>query len=183
MNVLVFNCGSSSLKYKIIAMPGEQELAGGAAERVGPKTSEPSRIVHRHNGKTEIIQVEMRNHHESFLEIMKLLSKYPDLIPDAVGHRVVHGGKYFTGPVISNDAVMEKLEEIKDLAPAQPVGPPPMPPASLFAPRVTAAPLNLPTFNNLMPGNPGAMAQHLEQVAYQSNLAAALKSLGIIKDE
>jgi hypothetical protein len=73
--------------------------------------------------------------------------------------------------------------EIKDLAPAQPVGPPPMPPASLFAPRVTAAPLNLPTFNNLMPGNPGAMAQHLEQVAYQSNLAAALKSLGIIKDE
>ncbi|MHB9139913.1 MAG: acetate/propionate family kinase [Victivallaceae bacterium] len=117
MNVLVFNCGSSSLKYKIISMPGEQELAGGAAERVGPKTSEPSRIVHRYNGKAEIHQVEMRNHHESFLEIMKLLSKYPDLIPDAVGHRVVHGGKYFTGPVISDDSVLKKLEEIKDLAP------------------------------------------------------------------
>ena len=45
MNVLVFNCGSSSLKYRLIAMPDEQELSGGEAQRIGPPTAKPSCLV------------------------------------------------------------------------------------------------------------------------------------------
>jgi acetate kinase len=51
MRIIVFNCGSSSLKYRLIEMPGEKELAGGEAERVGPKTAEPARIHHQVCGK------------------------------------------------------------------------------------------------------------------------------------
>ncbi len=45
MNVLVFNCGSSSLKYRLIAMPDERELSGGEAQRIGPPTAKPSCLV------------------------------------------------------------------------------------------------------------------------------------------
>ena len=45
MNILVFNCGSSSLKYRLIAMPAEQELSGGEAQRIGPPTAKPSCLV------------------------------------------------------------------------------------------------------------------------------------------
>jgi acetate kinase len=51
MNVLVFNCGSSSLKYRLIQMPAVKELAGGEAQRVGPPTSEPAQIIHRSRGR------------------------------------------------------------------------------------------------------------------------------------
>ena len=51
MNVLVLNCGSSSLKYRLLAMPEARELAGGEAQRVGPRTAEPARIFHNQYGK------------------------------------------------------------------------------------------------------------------------------------
>ena len=52
MNVMVMNCGSSSLKYKVIEMPSEKELAGGEACNVGPPTASPPCIVH-HAGKVK----------------------------------------------------------------------------------------------------------------------------------
>jgi acetate kinase len=47
MRIIVFNCGSSSLKYRLIDMPSETELAAGEAERVGPKTALPGCIHHQ----------------------------------------------------------------------------------------------------------------------------------------
>lgn len=117
MNVLVFNCGSSSLKYRLISMPSEKELAGGEAQRVGPPTAEPARIVHRYGDQEDIIQVEMKDHREAFQQVMKILSEQHSIQPDAVGHRVVHGGTWFTDPVLVNKKVLADLEETRSLAP------------------------------------------------------------------
>ena len=117
MNILVFNCGSSSLKYKLIAMPSEEELAGGEAQRVGPQTAEPSRIVHRRNGRETSRVIDMPDHESAFREIVNLLSDDRDLMPHAMGHRMVHGGSAFTAHSVVDDCAMLKLEEIQDLAP------------------------------------------------------------------
>jgi len=117
MNVLVFNCGSSSLKYRLITMPSEVELAGGEAQRVGPPTAEPACIFHRVDGIEEEHQVEMPDHSAAFGEVMRLLAQDRRLATDAVGHRVVHGGGIFTNAAIVSDAVMAELDSIKDMAP------------------------------------------------------------------
>jgi len=62
MNTLVFNCGSSSLKYRLLAMPEEREITGGEAQRIGPPTAEPARIVFRADGRQETLQVAMPDH-------------------------------------------------------------------------------------------------------------------------
>lgn len=117
MNVLVFNCGSSSLKYKLIEMPSERLIAGGEAQRVGLKTTEPSQIFHRKNGNEEVYQAQMPNHFTAFQEVMKILMKDRDSVPDAVGHRVVHGGTLFTQPTIITEKVIADLRTIEHLAP------------------------------------------------------------------
>jgi acetate kinase len=117
MRIIVFNCGSSSLKYRLIEMPGENQLAGGEAERVGPKTAEPARIHHQVSGKRETIVVEMPDHATAFAEVMKLLERDPELVPEAIGHRMAHGGPNFKQHVILDNAVMAELERIQELAP------------------------------------------------------------------
>lgn len=116
MNILVFNCGSSSLKYRIIRMPDETELAGGEAQRIGPKTKEPSRILHRESGQEECVVTEMKDHHEAFEKILTLLNSKKNLTPHAMGHRVVHGGQIFGDHVIIDDSVIDNLVSIQDLA-------------------------------------------------------------------
>lgn len=117
MKVLVFNCGSSSLKYRLLAMPEAVELTGGEAQRVGPPTAKPSVILY-HVGKQKFTkEVPMANHAAAFEEVMKLLMQDANLRPDAVGHRLVHGGTHFRNPTVVDAAVMKKLESIRDLAP------------------------------------------------------------------
>jgi acetate kinase len=117
MNVLVFNCGSSSLKYRLMAMPQEEELAGGEAQRVGPPTAEPSRIVHERGGVRRTIQVSMPDHAAAFHQVMGLLDGEERLKPDVVAHRMVHGGDRFPDHVMVDDFVMQGLEAVKDMAP------------------------------------------------------------------
>ena len=117
MNIMVLNCGSSSLKDKIIAMPGEVELAGGEAQRVSPKTTEPSRIIHRVRGKESTHIVPMKTHAEAFGEVMNLLKDNPELKPDCLGHRVVHGGSRFKGSAMMDKHSIADLEKISGLAP------------------------------------------------------------------
>lgn len=117
MNILVLNCGSSSLKYRLVEMPSERELAGGEAQRVGPPTAEPARIFHRKGGIEHVKQVDMSDHSAAFERVMGLLLKDRELVPDAVGHRVVHGGTCFADPTIVTTAVLSALEEISDMAP------------------------------------------------------------------
>jgi len=117
MRILVFNCGSSSLKYRLIELPDEKELVGGEAQRVGPKTAEPARIIHRIGKTEETHYVEMPDHAAALGEVMKLLRRDPNLVPDALGHRVVHGGAGFHRHTRIDDAVIEALEPTLALAP------------------------------------------------------------------
>ncbi len=120
MNVLVLNAGSSSLKYQLLDMDTEKELARGICERIGID----GRIDHRlPDGRRFKKNVDMPNHAVAMKIIVDTLTdKETGCITDmseisAVGHRVVHGGEYFSGSVIVNDDVIAKLEKCRDLAP------------------------------------------------------------------
>ncbi|MCF7849322.1 MAG: acetate kinase, partial [Kiritimatiellales bacterium] len=117
MNVLVFNCGSSSLKYRLIAFPSEAELAAGEAQRVGPATAEPARIYHRIAGHGQQVHyADIPDHGAAFKQVMQLL-KEAGLAPDALGHRTVHGGALFTQPTCMDQETIKQLEGLNDLAP------------------------------------------------------------------
>ena len=118
MKVLTLNCGSSSLKYRLIELPLESELAAGEAQRIGPPTAEPSRIMYRQgDGKPQTLLVPMSDHASAFAEIMKLLAGQDGCVPEAVGHRLVHGGSRFGDHVIVTPAMRDDFEQIKSLAP------------------------------------------------------------------
>lgn len=121
MNILVINCGSSSLKYQLIDMNNEEELAKGLAERIG---IEGSRIKHEVTGKEKvIIEKPMPNHKEALAIVIDALAdKEIGAIGSmdeigAVGHRVVHGGENFTKSEVITDEVMEGIKECIDIAP------------------------------------------------------------------
>ena len=61
--------------------------------------------------------VDMPDHGAAFDQVMQILKASPELVPDAVGHRMVHGGSLFSDHAVVDDEVMADLEEIKDLAP------------------------------------------------------------------
>jgi acetate kinase len=117
MRIIVFNCGSSSLKYRLIDMPSETELAAGEAERVGPKTALPGCIHHQAWGVKEDHTLDMPDHGSAFSAVMKLLERDTRLVPEAIGHRMVHGGAIFKNHVIVDDTAYLQLEEVQDLAP------------------------------------------------------------------
>lgn len=117
MNVLVLNCGSSSLKYRLIAMPAGEELAGGEAQRVGPPTAEPARIYHRVANVERVVEVDMLDHAAAFEQVATLLGQSEGLTPDVLGHRLVHGGERFSSSAIIDDLAMEDLLAVKDMAP------------------------------------------------------------------
>ena len=119
--VLVINCGSSSLKYQLIDMETESVLAKGLAERIG---IDGSRLKHTPAGKKAvIIEEEMKDHNKAVQMVIDALTN-PEygVIADmseieAVGHRIVHGGFYFSESVLLSDDVMSKLELCHDFAP------------------------------------------------------------------
>lgn len=121
MNVLVINCGSSSLKYQLIDMENEEVLAKGLVERIG---IEGSRVKHTTVGKEQVIIEEPMKDHRRALELVlnALVDENYGAIKSmddiyAVGHRVVHGGEEFADSVVIDDKVMEALNACVDLAP------------------------------------------------------------------
>lgn len=117
MRIIVFNCGSSSLKYRLIDMPGEIELAAGEAERVGPKTALSGCIHHRAFGALEDHEQDMPDHGAAFSAVMALLERDARLVPEAIGHRMVHGGALFKNHVVVDDHAFQGLEQVQNLAP------------------------------------------------------------------
>jgi acetate kinase len=118
MNILVLNCGSSSLKYRLIELPSETEWAGGEAQRVGPPTAEPAQIVYQSAGlPPQTRQVAMPDHFAAFEQILAVLAEEQCPPPDAIGHRVVHGGGRFQHHTAVDDRVLADLEAVSDLAP------------------------------------------------------------------
>ena len=121
MNVLVINCGSSSLKYQLIETDSETVLAKGLCERIG---IDGSAITHTPKGGDKVTTtVPMKDHTDAVkLVIEKLTDTNVGVIKsldeiDAVGHRVVHGGEKFASSVVINDEVMAAIAECNDLAP------------------------------------------------------------------
>ena len=121
MKILVLNCGSSSIKYQLFDMPGEEVLAKGLVEKI---KLPGSMITHKRNDgvKTEIVR-DLENHKDGIAIVLELLTckefgsiEHIDEIM-AVGHRVVHAGEKFGGSVRINKAVIEALQECIELAP------------------------------------------------------------------
>lgn len=118
MKVLVFNCGSSSLKFRLYEMPGETERLAGEAQRVGTKTTEPSRIVYRIDGVEQVHQAEMPSQEAALREVMRLMDQLEGMTPDVLGHRMVHGGQRFTKPAAEvDDEALVDLDAVAGLAP------------------------------------------------------------------
>lgn len=120
MNVLVFNSGSSSLKFKLMRMPGEQELLRGIVERIGEKKSLARVACSRSGGRVDEQAVECPDHARAlYLALDALSGGEASSAPGIhlLGHRVVHGRDLFSGPTEVDDRVMEKLATLQDLAP------------------------------------------------------------------
>lgn len=120
LKILVINAGSSSLKYQLIDMDGEQLIAKGICERIG--------IDGRISGSTTDgrwfkYEVTLENHTAAFLEVKKALTsgdcKVIDDLSDisAVGHRIVQGGSLFKESVLVDEDVIAGIESLCDLAP------------------------------------------------------------------
>ncbi len=121
MNILIINCGSSSLKYQLIDSKTEQVLAKGICERIGIPES---KIAHQSMGKEKITeQIDMPTHTKAVaLLLEKLMDPTYGIIQSldeigAVGHRIVHGGEKFSQATLLTDEVMDAIEECNELAP------------------------------------------------------------------
>ncbi len=103
MKILVLNCGSSSIKYKLFDFPSKTLIGGGAIERISEKKSH------------------IKNHHQG-IELLisdilgkKMIASLKDI--SAIGHRVVHGGETFQKPRLIDNKVVKKIKECIPLAP------------------------------------------------------------------
>jgi len=120
MKILVINCGSSSIKYKLYQMPEEKLLVKGVLEKIG---EEESHLKHELSGETFEIKLKVKNHTEGLRLISQyLLDKEKGVVKDleeieGVGHRVVHGGEGFERSVVIDKKVIKKIEKYLDLAP------------------------------------------------------------------
>ena len=121
MKVLVVNAGSSSLKYQLFDTTSGNILAKGNCERIG---IDGSRIIHKTLGKEEFVKEQpLPNHSEATKLVVNTLidpvvgsiSSVDEI--EAIGHRVVHGGAFFTESVLVNDEVMDILEKCVAYAP------------------------------------------------------------------
>jgi acetate kinase len=120
MKILVINSGSSSLKYQLIDMSNEAVIAKGICDRIGIDGT----VKHNSLGKGEFkINFPMKDHTEASQKVIDTLTKgeYAVLKSideiSAVGHRIVHGGEYFTQSVMVDEDVIEKIESCNLLAP------------------------------------------------------------------
>lgn len=120
MNILVINCGSSSLKFQLINSDTEAVLAKGLCERIGID----GRLVYQPaGGEKEITEAAMPSHKQAIQMVLDaLMNEKTGVIKSlsevgAVGHRVVHGGEKFASSVVLTDEVLKAIEECNDLAP------------------------------------------------------------------
>lgn len=121
MNVLVINCGSSSLKYQLIDGTSEVVLAKGLCERVGISGS---RIVYMAKDGEKVVKEEPMSDHRRAVELVleSLTDETYGVIGSleeigAIGHRTVHGGEKFASSVVITDDVIKAIEDCNELAP------------------------------------------------------------------
>ncbi len=125
MKILVINCGSSSLKYQLLDMQGEQLLASGLVERIGESAGQ---VSHQNrsgpsNGKDIVYEKPISDHRSAMSEAVgQLTAPGTGVITGpgeivAIGHRVVHGGEYFQKPTQIDQSVLDAIQQTIPLAP------------------------------------------------------------------
>ena len=121
MKILVLNCGSSSVKYKLIDTANNATMAEGGVEKIG---LEDGFLKYKKNdGSKEIVELGLVDHKKSIEAILSNLTdanvgcikSFEEI--DAVGHRVVHGGEKFASSVLITDEVISQVKDCYDLAP------------------------------------------------------------------
>jgi len=121
MKILVLNCGSSSVKYKLIDMDTKEELGSGGVEKIGMKGSFLKHT--RRDGQKVVLKGEVLEHQIAIEYILGVLTseKHGPISSleeiNAVGHRIVHGGEKFNSSMLITDEVISKIEECIDMAP------------------------------------------------------------------
>lgn len=121
MKILVLNCGSSSVKYKLLDMVTNEVLGAGGVEKIGMKGSFLKHV--RRDGQKVVLKGEILEHQLAVEYILGILTseKHGSIKSleeiNAVGHRVVHGGEKFNTSVLINDDVIQKIVECIDIAP------------------------------------------------------------------
>ena len=121
MKILVLNCGSSSVKYKLIDTTNDNTLAEGGVEKIG--LEDGFLKFKRQDGSKEIVDLGLTDHNGAISAILNNLTdekegciaSFEEI--DAVGHRVVHGGEKFNSSVLINDEVIAKVKECYGIAP------------------------------------------------------------------
>ena len=113
--ILVINCGSSSLKFALLAEEERAPVLSGLAENLGQPDS---RLITKLNGGKTTISLDGGDHRAALKALLAVL-RQQELLGSvaAVGHRVAHGGERFTGSMLASDAVLTDLEAISHLAP------------------------------------------------------------------
>ena len=118
MKIAVVNSGSSSIKFKLFEMKNESVLASIIIEQIGDESSLTTLKFDKKEIKTNSY---IKDHHAGLELIFNLLSEYNILndfsLLNGVGHRVVHGGEYFSKASIINDKVIQKIQKLIPLAP------------------------------------------------------------------
>jgi acetate kinase len=115
-NILVLNCGSSSLKFAVINSTTAETVISGLAERLG---SNKATIAIKYNGEKQVVELTDNNQHLGAIEylVSDLHTKGLSDSLTAVGHRVVHGGEVFTSSVIVTEHVINEIIRTSGLAP------------------------------------------------------------------
>lgn len=121
MNILVINCGSSSLKFQLIDAVTEEMIAKGLCERIG---IEGSQLVYEPTGKDKVVTVTpMEDHTQAVkLVLQALTDDKTGVVKDlseigAVGHRIVHGGEKFSASTLITEDVIKAITDCNELAP------------------------------------------------------------------
>ncbi len=120
MKVLVLNCGSSSIKYRLHDTVSQRALARGLVSRIG---EERAQLEAQSDGEKHIRQTPIPDHGRGLELILKaLLDRRTGVVGSlseisAVGHRVVHGGSFFEAPAVLTADVIDKIERCAPLAP------------------------------------------------------------------
>ncbi|WP_217586982.1 acetate kinase [Lentibacillus saliphilus] len=117
-NILAINAGSSSLKFQLIRMPDETVLTKGLIERIG---LDDSIFTIKTAGDEKKLETTIPNHEAAVRHLLDglldsgVIQDFTDI--HGVGHRIVHGGEYFSDAVMITDDVIHKIEDISELAP------------------------------------------------------------------
>lgn len=115
MRVLAINCGSSTLKFKLVEVDGAtHEKAAGLVERIGDEN--PSLTFRVEEGLFEQ-RAATPDHETAILVVLDRLASAGLAMPEAFGHRVVHGGDHFAGPALIDREVISIIENLGELAP------------------------------------------------------------------